>query len=198
MEQSPSYRAPFVALDITLFLTMSTPELVSIMAAVASAVGGAFAAVAAFRSAGSARDAQRAADEAERRALLRQVVLTAKDVALEARRTLNAAVLTLRSHKDLATFSGGLGGSRHQLAKDALADKSAGAAAIEKEGKVFDAWPSSLEKAPVAEIDRVLTKLLGLFSEARSAREDLEQERADIERQCDLYRKRVIEGVAGQ
>lgn len=177
---------------------MSTPEVVSAIAAVVSAIGGGFAAVAAFRSADSAREAQRAADETERRFLLRQVALTAKEVVLEADRTSSAAAITLRSYDDLSVFSGAVGGSRHQLVKDALAEKSQRAKAIGKEGEIFDVWPSSLENAPAAEIDRVLTKLLGLLLEAKGMREDLERERADVERQCDAYRKRVIERPIGR
>lgn len=171
---------------------MSTPELVSALAAVVSAIAGGFAVVAAFRSADSARKAQLSADEAERRAVLRQVALTGKDIELEAKRCVDAAALAGRSHKDLAIFAGGLGGSRHQLVKDALAEKAKRAEAIEGEGKLFGTWPSTLESAPLSEIDRVLTKLLALLSEAKGMRDDLERDRADVERQCDAYRNKVI------
>ncbi len=50
---------------------MATGDDVSVIAAVVSAIGGAFAAVAAFRSAGFASAAQRVVEEAERRASLR-------------------------------------------------------------------------------------------------------------------------------
>ena len=177
---------------------MSKPELVSAVAAVVSAIGGAFAAVAAFRADDSARKAQSSADETERRAVLRQVVLTGKDIELEANRCVDAAALAGRSHKVLAIFAGGLGGSRHQLVKDALAEKTKRAEAIEGEGKLFGTWPSTLESAPLGEIDRVLTKLLALLSEARGMRDDLERGRADVERQCDAYRNKVIGGGPAQ
>lgn len=177
---------------------MSTPELVSAVAAVVSAIGGAFAAVAAFRAADSARQSQSSADEAERRAVLRQVVLTGKDIELEAKRCVDAIALASRSHKDLAIFAGGLGGSRNQLVKDTLAEKTKRVEAIEGEGKLFSTWPSTLESAPLSEIDRVLTKLLALLSEAKGMRDDLERGRADVERQCDAYRNKVIGGGPAQ
>ena len=177
---------------------MSTPELVSALAAVTSAVLGGFAAVAAFRSADSARKAHLAVDEAERRAVLRQLILTAKDIELEANRCVDVAELAGRSHRGLANFAGGLGGSRHQLAKDALTEKTKRAEVIGSEGKLFATWPSSLETAPLSEIDRVLTKLLGLLSEAKAMRDDLERGRTDVERQCDAYRNKVIGGGPSQ
>jgi hypothetical protein len=173
---------------------MSTPELVSAIAAVVSAVGGGFATVAAFRSADSARKAQQSADEAERRAVLRQVVLTGKEIELESRRCVDTAERARRSYRDLAIFGGGLGGSRHQLAQDALTEKAKRAEAIESEGRLFGTWPSTLETAPFSEIDRVLTKLLALHSEAKAMRDDIERGRADVERQCDAYRNKVIGG----
>ena len=45
--------------------SVSTAEIVSALSAVVSAIGGGFAAVAAFRSADSARKAQSSADETE-------------------------------------------------------------------------------------------------------------------------------------
>lgn len=172
--------------------SVSTAEIVSALAAVLSAIGGGFAAVAAFRSADSARKAQSSADETERRAVLRQVVLTGKDIELEAKRCIDAVTLTSRSYTDLASFTGTLGGSRYQLKKDALEEKGKRAEMIESEGKLFGTWPSNLERAPLGEIDRVLTKLLALLSEVKGMREDLERDRADVERQCDAYRNKAI------
>jgi hypothetical protein len=176
---------------------MSAVELVSSLAAVVSAIGGAFAAIAAFRSADSASKAQFSADEAERRAVLRQVVLAGKDIELEAKRCADAAELAGRSHKNLAIFEGGLGGSRHGLVKNALAEKLKRAEAIEGEGRLFGTWPSTLESAPLSDIDRVLTKLLALLSEAKGMRDALERDRADAERQCDVYRTKAIGGGPG-
>jgi hypothetical protein len=138
---------------------MSTSELVSAVAAVVSAIAGGLAVVAAFRSADSARKALLSADAAERRAVLREVVSIGKDVELEATRCVEAAELSGRSHRDLAIFVGGLGESRHQLVTNALADKTNRAKVILNEGRIFVIAPSTLERAPAHDIDRVLTKL---------------------------------------
>jgi|SRR6478672_9266214 len=180
--------------NAALYLNMSTQEIVSAVAAAVSAIGGAFAAVAAFRSADFARKAQLSADESERRSVLRQVILAAKEVQLDAKRCVDATSLLARSYKDLAIFTDNLGGSRYQLMKDAIEEKTKRAEYIENEGSLFSAWPSTLESAPLEEVDRVLTKVLSLSSEARAMYSDLVRERDDVERQCDAYRKSVIEG----
>ena len=69
-----------------LSMQMDTPEVVSTVAAIVSAIGGAFAALAAFRSADSARVAQQAAVAAELRAALRQIGTTATEMLIEAER----------------------------------------------------------------------------------------------------------------
>jgi hypothetical protein len=169
-------------------------EIISAIAAVVSAVGGAFAAWAAMRSAKSAQDTKDAATDSERRALLRQVILTAKDVDLEAERALGVAISVGRSRDSLAIFSGALGGSRHKLDKGALEARVARVNEIQSEGKLFSAWPSTLEKAPLDEIDRVVTKLLSRRAEAVGAREDLQREHDSLERQCDTFRQKVTQG----
>lgn len=173
---------------------MLSAEIISAIAAVVSAVGGGFAAVAAFRSADSARKAEQAADEAERRSALRQLVLTAKEVEVEGARCAVVSSAAIRSRRDLAIFSGSLGGSCEKLDAEAFAQKGERAKAIEEEGKLFGAWPSSLAASPLEEIDRVATKLLALRVEAVAMRQDLENQRADLERQNDTYRQKVIQG----
>ena len=169
-------------------------EIISVIAAVFSAVGGAFAARAAYLSADSARKAQQAVDEAERRSALRQVVVTAKEVEVEGGRCTAVAAAAIRSCRDLATFSGGLGGSRQKVYVEALEAKAARAAEIEGEGKLFGAWPSSLAASPIGEIDRVAVKLLARRTEAIAMRQDLEGQRADFEGQNSVYRQKVIQG----
>jgi Flp pilus assembly protein CpaB len=171
---------------------MSATESVAAVAAVVSAVFGGLAVVAAFRSAASAQKAQASADDAERRAVLRQVVSTARDTELEAGRGIDAAALAARSRQDLAIFTGGLGGSRSRLSQETYAAKTKRAEEIASEAKLFSGEPIMLEKVPPSELDRVLTKLIALLSEARALREDLERERIDLEGQCATYRKAVL------
>lgn len=82
-------------------------EVVSAIAAVASAVGTVLATWAAFRSAGSAQLAQQAAAEAERRFAFRQLCLTAGEVIVEFRRVESRAVDAKQAYTTLFAFSGG-------------------------------------------------------------------------------------------
>lgn len=172
---------------------MSATDTASAIAAVVSAVFGVLAVVAAFRSASYAQKAHDAAEDAERRGALRQVISTAKEVELEARRGIDAAALAGRSRNDLAIFAGGLGGSRNRLSQEGYAAKSKRAEEIASEAKLFAAEPSTLEKAPPLELDRVLIKLTALLSEARALREDLERERTELEAQCATFRQAVLQ-----
>ncbi len=175
-------------------MTLSA-EVISAIAAVVSAVGGAFAAIAAFRSADSARKMEQAANETERRSALRQLVVTAKEVEVEGARVTAVATATVLSLRDLAIFSGSPGGSRENAAVAALNLLAVRANAIEAEGKLFGAWPSSLSSSPLEEIDRVATKLWALRIEAVAMRRDIESQRSEFERQNHTYRQKVILGT---
>lgn len=170
---------------------MST-ESISAVAAVVSAIFGGLAVLAAFRSAAYAQKAHASAEEAEKRSALRQLISTALEAELEARRTTDAAALASRSRNDLAIFTGGLGGSRSKLSQEAYAAKASRAEEIAREARLFSAEPSTLAYAPGAELDRVLTKLLALLSEAKALREDLERERNELEAQCATFRQAAL------
>ena len=62
----------------------------------------------------------------------------------------------------------------------------------------FSGEPSTLEKAPLLELDRVLTKVSALLSEVRAFREDLEREQTDLEGQCATFRKEALKNGMGQ
>lgn len=177
---------------------MSASESASAVAAVVSAVFGVLAVVAAFRSASYAQKAHDAAEDAERRGALRQVISTAKEVELEAKRGIDAAALAGRSRNDLAIFAGGLGGSRNRLSQDTYTAKSKRAEEIATEARLFSGMPSTIEKAPPTELDRVLIKLTALLSEAQALREDLERERTELEAQCTTFRQAALQRGTGQ
>ena len=177
---------------------MSATESVSAVAAVVSAIFGGLAVIAAFRSASYAQKAQASADDAERRAALRQVLSTARDAELEARRSIDAAALAARARNDLAILTGNLGGSRHRLSQEIFAAKTKRAEEIAGEVRLFSGEPSTLEKAPPIELDRVLTKVSAHFSEARALREDLEREQTDLEGQCATFRRAALKNGMGQ
>lgn len=173
----------------------STVEVISVGAAAISAIGGAFAAWAAHRSAVSAQEAQAAAFDAERRAGLRQIGQTASELILEGRRVESRANETKLAYETLFAFSGGTGGSRKNLYISQIDEKLKGAAKHIENAKLFAPELSKLKAVPLDEIDRVQTNLLSALTEVCALREDLEREYAGVEAQCAMYRQNVITGL---
>ncbi len=175
-----------------------TTEFISVTAAVVSAIGGAFAAWAAFHSATSAHAAEMAAFDAERRAGLRLIGQTACDLILEGRRVDSRVSEAKLAYRTLFAFSGNSGGSREDLYLKAIDEKLKAAEELVNYGKLFAPEPSKLKGVPLDELDRVQTKLWNGLTEMRGLREDLEREYAGIEAQCAFYRQSVVHGLPRQ
>lgn len=161
----------------------TTSELLSIAAAVVSAVGGAFSAWAAFRSAGSARVAQEEAAKAGRRAALRQVSETAGIVISEVERIQARGPQLQRSYHSLFALSGGLSNSRLPLHLDAVDKKVKKATALAEDARLFTSEAKSLIDASIEDIDRVQIRLSNSVITTRGVREDLEREESSVEAQ---------------
>ena len=174
---------------------MGTPEIVSAAAAVVSAVGGAFAAMAAFRSAESARVAQQAAATAEHRAALRQIGITATEVLIEAERITSRSNDLKLAYRTLFVFAGASGGSRQNLYDSAVDEKLKHASELSDYAKLFVAAYGKLDNAPPEETDRVQVRLSNTLTEIRALREDLERELSGVEGQSATYRDKAIKGA---
>lgn len=171
-----------------------TPDIVSATAAVVSAIGGAFAAWAAFRSAGSARVAQQAAADSERRASLRQIATTASEVLIEAQRVESRGHDLKSAYRSLFVIAGSGGGSRQALYDTAVDEKLKEAQGLADSAKVFSSSPRSLEDAPPDEIDRVQLKLSTALTKVRALREDIEREFTSAEGQSAAFRDKALLG----
>lgn len=106
---------------------MATAEVVSAAAAVVSAIWGAFATWAAFRSADSARASQRAVEESERKTALREVAVTAAEIKVEEQRAAARGAEVALASRALEAFSGSYGNSSTQLMVSAVNEKLAAA-----------------------------------------------------------------------
>lgn len=168
--------------------------LISSVAAVVSALGGAFAAVAAFKSAASANDAHEAAQISEKRAALRQLMVTASEVLVEARRAESRAAQLKLSYRTLFVFGGSSGGSRENLYISEIDKKLAELTNLSESAKPFVSDQDVLINGPLDEISSREMKIAQTLIQARAIREDLEREQASIEAQCMMYRDKVIRG----
>jgi hypothetical protein len=161
----------------------SNAELVSAAAAVVSAIGGAFAAWAAYRSADSARASQRAAEEAERRASLRQVAATCSEIITEAKRVETRGNQTKLAYNTLAAFSGSLGNSAISIRLNEVDAKVQRSSELATHAKLFVDGASALGQAPSDELDRVELRESSALVEVRAVREELELELSDLQAQ---------------
>lgn len=161
-----------------------TTELFSLAASVVSAMGGGFAAWAAFRSAGSAREAQKSAEESERRASLRRVSETASAVSVEADRILIRGERLKLGYRSLFTLSGGTNHSKLPQYLDVIEEKMRKAAAFGVDASLFAGEPKLLAEATAEDVDRVQLRLAHSLVTVRGIREDLEREETGVESQC--------------
>jgi signal recognition particle GTPase len=155
----------------------------SIAAALVSAVGGCFAARAAFLSARSARDSQAAADEAERRATRRAIAIDASAVVAESKRVAELSSRVIQAQRRLAVIHGGVGSPRLDLyAKEAEARRGE-VEVLAKAAQLFTDGASSLRGSPPDDLDRVLLQQQVALKATQKIREQLEREEESIERQ---------------
>lgn len=159
-------------------------EILSVAAAVVSAVGGAFAAWAALQSAQSASKTQEAADAMERNFALRDVALAAGEVQVEARRAETRAEQLKLSYSTLFILSGSFGNSRQAVFVAELEKKVERIAQLVEDASKFKDGAASLRKATIEDVLRVQTRLTNSVKESRALREELDREHDQIESQC--------------
>lgn len=161
----------------------NTAETWTLVASLVSTVGGFLAVIAAFRSAKYAREAKHAADDMERRVLLREVATNAGAVLVEVKRIQSVGNEVLRAHRALAVLSGTYGNSRMQLCIASVEEKLNEAKALAEDSKLFSDGARSIAECPLTEIERVLLRQAVALTTTRAMREDLEREKSSLEAQ---------------
>jgi hypothetical protein len=168
--------------------------VISAIAAAVSAIGGAFAARAAGRSADSARGAYEAAQLSEKRWALRQLTVTGNEVLVECRRVESRCAELKLAYRTLSIFAGVAGGSAEQECLAKVEKNLEKVAKLSECAKPFASDQGSLMNGPLDEIARREAKMAQVLTEVRTLREDLEREHASVEGQCATYRERAIQG----
>lgn len=169
---------------------MAIPGWVTPVTAIASAIAAIFAALAAWRSADSARTAQEEGRASERRLLLRQFNVNAEEVRVEAGRINERAFRLKRAYGDLAIFLGASGGSRekvHREAIDAKVTEANGLAAQTAEAAAKPAEDVSLD-----EISSREAQVAGHLTRVRALREEIEGKLTAAEAEIIQHRQRRI------
>jgi len=167
--------------------------IVSTAASVISAIGGAAACIAAFRSAGHAQKAFDQNQKMEKRFALRQLSVTAHQVAVEVDRIKWSAQGLKVAYKTLAVFAGAVDGSRQKLMLQEVEDKVKAADSIKEKASPFVDLNTLLLNGPLDEINDREVLMSQLLVEATALREKTEIELSEIQAQNAMYRENVVQ-----
>lgn len=142
-------------------------DALAILAAVVSAIGTAFAAAAASRSAGAARASAKHATDLEHRTLVRDVLEAAASITRDAARAKSIADALPGRYKALQGIAGSGGGSNE---RDAIAKVGTKAAAIEASAQRARDVGNDYTKLYKASADDLSNTLAALIADQVSAR----------------------------
>ncbi|MFZ6644411.1 hypothetical protein ACO0LO_01735 [Undibacterium sp. TJN25] len=172
----------------------SIGDVLSVAAALVSAVGGFFSARAAAQSAHSARETQQAAADAERRSMLRLVALTAAETIVEAGAIEARGNDLKKAYRALYTHAGQYGSASHKAHEGVVDSQMKTSVDKSDHAALFTGAITKLASAPPEEIDRVQLSLSSALTELRAIRLDLERKNAIIQDDIAPYRNRAILG----
>jgi hypothetical protein len=145
------------------------------------------ATMAAFRSAGSARDALRAADRSERNSALRDFAVAETELHVEVNRVESRGVELTRPYKLLLG-----GGSQLTYHTSAIEEKVQAARGLSSKAPTLSAKEDKLHEVPLDSINSNHVQIARALTQVRAIREDLEREQASVEGQCAANREAEI------
>lgn len=148
-------------------------SLLATGAAIVSAIGGVFACIAAYRSAESAKTAVDAALESEKRQLLRQLTITAHEVAVESDHAIARAGSLKVAYQSLFMIAGrGVSGLEKKYLEE-VDDKISKVSEIKQKATPFVNSNRSLLNGPVEEISKRETEMTKHLTEVRLIRDEM-------------------------
>lgn len=166
----------------------SPVEIASAIAAVISAVGGAFAAVGAMRSASSARHAQQAMERSEKRAALRELVVSWNELQVELQRVVSRATELRTAYQTFFAFSGSSEHSSEKLLLKEIDEKVRSAQKSAEGVAQVSTDVTALYDAALDDINKHHARVEQSLFLVRSVREDIEREHLSIEARCAVHR----------
>lgn len=185
--------------DITREVPMSNSfpyEIVSAVAAVISALGGAFAAIAAFRSAAMARAATQQIEESERRALLREVSTTAASIQATVLGVSSRGKELLIEYRSAEVFSGSSNNANLQGLRESTEDLIEKARLFVPDAQLFSGGAKSLVGVPIEEVERVSTRLSENLKIVQVIREELDRKHLDMAARNMQHRQVILQAQA--
>jgi len=173
---------------------MTSAESLNLIIAVGAAISTALSALAAFRSAASAEATRRALEADQLRHSRREVAILVSSCAYEYSRVQFLAHTLSALDKAKAIFAGGLGGSRHRLAVDAVANRLAKAEEFFQAAATFRDDPVAFNRLVLEDVERLQIDLPIRLSGLRAIADELYRDSASSEAQMLQYRERTISG----
>ena len=153
----------------------------SLIATIASAIAGAYAARAAYLSANSALEAQKSAGDAELRALLRELSSASSRVVVEESRIQIVGNDVKRAYRTLAMHTGNSTNSNLALYVAETDKKMITATELAKDAALFSGGAKSLRLSPLEEIERVLSRQIEALHIVQGIRDELTREHLSLE-----------------
>lgn len=169
-------------------------ELLSAGIALASAVGGAFSAFGAMRSAAIARSAQEAAERSEKRVAVRELVVCGSELDIELQRVVARAADLKSSYRSLFAFSGSSNHSSEKLLNEQLEGKVNIAKEIVGDLMAVEFDVNALYDSGFDDINKQFAKTQQALAKVRSIREDIDREFTTTEAQLVTYQEIAIGG----
>lgn len=157
-----------------------------------SAIGGAAACIAAFRSSGHAKKAFEENQKMEKSFALRQLSINAHQVVVEVDRIKWTAQGLTAAYKELAVFAGADGGSRQTVMLAEVDEKIQSAEALKEKASPFIELNHDLLHGPLEEISSREVLMSQLQVEATALREKVEIELYEAQAQNAAYREKAI------
>jgi len=173
-------------------MEQSTLTVIAVVTGFIGAVGGLFAAAAAFRSAGSAKEAVKHARDVERRGLVRDVTRAAHNVVAETMRVDDFGNKLKQAYQTLAIFSGQAGGSRPKLYITDVEEKQKAILPLQQEARKLIDEGEAYRSLAEEELTEVLTKMDGYLVQVRRVKEKFEHDLESVERDNKIFREKAI------
>ena len=157
--------------------------ILSAIAAVFSAFVAIISMIAAFWSAFSARRANDATAEAEKRFHIRTAISDAHAIEIECDRIKQLSTDIKLAYQSLAVFNGGSGGSREQMHKNASNEKYEHAKKLSQPASELTSHPRSLDHLDAQALDIKQVELSAALMELIALRERMIDELSEIRQQ---------------
>ena len=165
---------------------------IAVFAALVSAIGGLFSAVAAFKSANSASQSIKKIQDSERLKLLRNLSTVANAVEAESFVISSICERISKAYEDLGVLTGQPGGSRQQILANAVEEKNRRILLFQDEARNIIEQLDSYKDITEEELNSHVLDIEGKLVQIERLKEQLERELYSVEDKNRIFREKTI------